>query len=390
MKRSSGPTVDRRRVLMALGYHDYQLHRGIVRYAREAGWILDTSMAHYGMVPDHWQGDGVLTLLIPSRTDITDYIGRQRVPVVAMSTDVPEVSVPRVRLDNERIGELGATHLIERGFDDLAFYQFSDLDDVRGREAGFRRAALAAGRRYQHLNWHAVGGSRNWLAWLTQQLRRFPMPIGILAQSDNRAAFLLNACEAARIAVPQQVAVLGVDNDQYACEFASVPISSIDSNRETLAYEAAALLDRLMRGETPPNSPLVVPPGGVVVRKSSDILAIRHKAVARALGYLWEHFAQPIDVDDVIHASRMSRCGIYRAFEKHVGCSIGDELARKRIECAKKLLVESREKLHRIAGLSGFSGGEHFSRAFTRLVGMSPSSYRRKYTKSQAINTNGH
>lgn len=392
MKRTSRRSMvcRQRRVLMALGYHDYQLHRGIARFARQAGWILDTSMAHYGVVPEHWQGDGILTLLIPGRTDIMECVRRRRVPVVAMTTDVPEMDVPRVRLDNQRIGELGAEHLIERGFEDLAFYQFSDIDDVRGREAGFRRAVLAAGRRYHHLNWHAAAGSRNWLDWLTRRLRRLPLPIGIMAQSDNRAAFVLSACEAAGIAVPQQAAVVGVDNDLYACEFAAVPISSVDSNRETMAYEAAALLERLMRGERAPEDPRVVPPCGVVVRKSSDMLAIRHKAVARALNFIWEHFAEPIDVDDVIKASRMSRCGIYRAFEKHVGGSIGEELSRKRVDRAKQLLVDSSEKLHRVAGLCGFSGGEHFSRAFTRLAGMSPSSYRRKYTKPQTMDTDIH
>lgn len=375
---------------MALGYHDYQLHRGIVRFAREAGWILDTSMAHYGVVPQHWQGDGIVTLLIPSRGDVVEYVRRQKVSVVAMTTDVAELACPRVELDNRRIGELGALHLLERGFEDLAFYQFSNINDVREREEGFRRTVEAAGRRYHHLNWHAAAGAGNWLDWLVRHLRRLPLPMGIMAQSDNRAGFVLSACEAAGIAVPQQVAVLGVDNDQYACEFAPVPISSVDSNRETMAYEAAALLDRLMRGERSPTGPHVIPPVGIVVRKSSDMLAIRHRAVARALGFLWEHFAEPISVEDVIRASRMSRCGIYRAFEKHVGCSIGDELARKRVEQAKKLLVESTEKLHRVAGKCGFSGGEHFSRAFTRLAGMAPSSYRRKYIKPQTKDTSIH
>ncbi len=368
-------------VLMALGYYDHQLHRGVVRYAREAGWSLDTSMAHYGVLPEYWRGDGVLTLLLPHRDDVLEFARRQTVPVVGLSLDVEDVKVPRVCLDNQRIGQLGAEHLLERGFQNLGFYKFSDICDVRGRQQGFREAVERAGGHCVSLDWHAATRRerrKGWFEWLVKRLCQLPLPIGIMAQSDNRAAQLINACEAAGLAIPDEIAVIGVDNDQYACEFASVPISSVDSARERLAYEGASLLGRLMAGEEPPQTPLKIAPHGVVVRKSSDILAVAHKAVARALGYIWEHFRDPIGVDDVVARCSMSRCGLYRAFEKHVGRSIGAELSRKRVEYAKTLLAESDEKLHRIARLSGFTGGEHFSRAFTRIVGDTPSEYRRR------------
>ncbi len=366
---------------MALGYYDHQLHRGVVRYAREAGWTLDTSMAHYGVLPEYWKGDGILTLLLPHREDVLEFMRRQVVPVVGLSLDVEDVRVPRVCLDNERVGELAAEHLLERGFENLGFYKFSNICDVCGRERGFRRAVEKAGARYVALDWHGASPKQRrlgWYAWLESKLRTLPLPIGIMAQSDNRAAQLINTCEAAGLAIPDEVAVVGVDNDEYACEFAPVPISSVDSNRESLAYEGAALLGRLMEGQSALGAPLEIAPRGVVVRKSSDILAVPHKAVAKALGFIWEHFRDPIGVEDVVAQSYMSRCGLYRAFEKHVGRSIGAELSRKRVEYAKSLLAESDEKLHRIARLSGFTGGEHFSRAFTRIVGHTPSEYRNR------------
>lgn len=374
-------TPPRPHVLMALAYYDHQLHRGVVRYAREAGWSLDTSMAHYGVLPEHWQGDGVLTLLLPHREDVLEFARQQTVPVVGLSLDVEEIRVPRVCLDNERIGQLAAEHLLQRGFKNFAFYKFSGICDVRGREAGFRETVEKAGGRYLPLDWNAAShddSHQGWFEWLKRQLRQMPLPMAIMAQSDNRAAQLINACEAAGLVIPDEIAVVGVDNDEYACEFASVPISSVDSGRESLAYEGASLLGRLMQGEPAPDSTLAIEPRSVVVRKSSDILAVPHKAVARALSFIWEHFRDRIGVDDVVAQSHMSRCGLYRAFEKHVGRSIGEELARKRVEYAKNLLAESDEKLHRIARLSGFTGGEHFSRAFTRLVGATPSDYRRK------------
>lgn len=383
---SSSAADSRRRVLMALGYYDHQLHRGIVRYAREAGWILDTSMGHYGVIPEHWQGDGIVTLLLPGRTDLIEYVRRQKVPVVSLTNDIPELPIPRVELDNVRIGQLGAEHLLARGFEDLAFFKFSNISDVQGRERGFREAVLAAGRRYTLLDWHHAAQEqpshkRSWLEWLKRRLQELPLPVAIMAQSDNRASHLISACEAVGLAVPEQVAIVGVDNDEHACELAPVPISSVDSNRERLAYEGAALLARLMEKKQPPRGPRKIPPTDVIVRKSSDILAVPHKAVARALSFIWQHYCEPISVADVVRASRVSRCGLYRAFERHVGRSIGEELSRKRVEYAQRLLADSKEKLHRVAGLSGFSGGEHFSRAFHRLVGIPPSAYRTQVRK---------
>ena len=225
---------------MALGYYDHQLHRGVVRYAREAGWILDTSMAHYGVIPDHWQGDGILTLLLPSRADIIQYVKRQKVPIVSLTNDVPELPIPRVQLDNVRIAQLAAEHLLDRGFQNLAFYKFSNISDVQGREQGFREVVQRAGRHYFLLDWHQAAQGRpsrkhGWLEWLKRRLQELPLPVGIMAQSDNRASYLISACEAVGLAVPEQVAIVGVDNDEHACEFASVPISSVDSDRETLA-----------------------------------------------------------------------------------------------------------------------------------------------------------
>ena len=348
-----------RRVLMALGYYDSQTHRGIVRYAREAGWVLDTSMTHYGVVPTHWSGDGLITILMPERADVTRFVRRQKVPVVALSGDVRQVKIARMVADDLQIGRLAAEHLMERGFTDLGFYKFTGADRVQGREEGFRLAVQRAGRRYHLLDWHAASQqkpSRNWFEWIKRQLRTLPSPIGIMAQSDLRAAYLISACEAVDLAVPEQVAVIGVDNDEHACELASVPISSVDYTREMVAYEGAKLLDRLMRGERTPRKPIKIAPRGVVVRRSSDIFAVTHKAVARALHFIREHYREPISVDDVIAASQASRCGLYRAFQKHVGRSVGQEIDRQRVEHAKTLLRQSREKLYRIAHRSGLSG----------------------------------
>ena len=365
---------------MALGYYDPQLHRGITRYAREAGWALDTSMAHYGVIPDHWRGDGVITILLSERGDITRFIRRQRVPVVALYADAPQVKVPRVVLDDVRIGQLAAEHLLERGFTDLGFYRFTGYQAVQDRQEGFRRAVEQAGGSFHLLDWYGAAQRRrkNWFDWLQRELTRLPLPIGIMAQSDHRAAYLLSACEAAGLAVPEQVAIVGVDNDEEACEFSSVPLSSVDCDREQMSYTGAQLLDRLMNGKRTPKRPIKIPPLATMVRHSSDIYAVADVTTARALQFIRQHFRESMGVEDVIRASGASRCGLYRAFHKYVGRTVGEEIDRQRVEHAKKLLRETRHKLYAIATLSGFSGSEHFTRTFRRVTGGPPSAYRRE------------
>ena len=385
MKGHRWTTRPRRRVLMALGYYDPQLHRGIVRFAHQAGWVLDTSMAHYGVIPHHWSGDGILAILIPDRPDIQQYIAAHPATAVALYADVPEVAIPRVVLDDARIGGLAAQHLLERGFSDLGFYRVTDLVAVQERERGFRDEVQRSGRRYHLLDWHRAAqdqAAENSFEWLKNRLSQLPLPIAIMAQSDHRAAYLVSACEAAGLAVPEDVAVIGVDNEEYACELAAVPISSVDANREQMAYEGARLLDQLMAGEVRPPAVTVITPQRVVVRQSSDIFAIPDRAVARALAFIRDHYQQPIRVKDVVVASRASRCQLYRAFTQHLQRSVGSEIDRQRVDHAQHLLLERREKLYRIARICGFSGPEHFTRVFQRLTGETPSQFRGRGKRS--------
>ena len=369
-----------KRVLMALAYYEHRMHLGVVRFAREANWILDTRMAHYGTPPDDWRGDGILTLALPDRRDLVRYLRKVQVPIVALTADVEGIATARVLLDNVRMGQMAAGHLIERGFRNLAFYKCTDYTDIRSREAGFAAAVKDAGLGYTCLNWYAVSRRnrrRELLPWLADRLRGLPKPLGIMAQSDHRAYSLVNACEVAELAIPEEVAIVGVDNDQYTCEFAPVPITSVDSNREELAYRGAALLDRLTQGHPPPAQPILVPPVGLIVRHSSDILAIEHPPVARALGFIWQHYRRRIGVEDVVAATAVSRCSLYRSFREYVGRTIREELERKRIEHAERLLLSSTNKVSHIARQCGFGSGEQFCRAFRRTTGITPSEFRR-------------
>lgn len=388
--KSSRPFVPprRKRVLLALAYYEHRMHLGAARYAREANWILDTRMAHYGALPDDWEGDGVLSLALPNRPDLTRYLRKARVPIVALTADVEGLAAARVLLDNFRMGQLAAEHLLERGFQHLAFFKCTDYADVRNREAGFAATVNSAGLDYVRLDWHAAARKnprRSMIAWLSRQLSKQPKPLGVMGQSDHRAYSVINACEAVGLAIPEQVAVVGVDNDPYTCEFAPVPITSVDSSRAELAYRGAKLLDRLIDGEAAPTAPVIVPPIGLVVRRSSDTVAIEDPEVAKAVTFIWQHYGQRIGVADVVASTLASRCSLYKAFKHYVGRTIREELERKRIEHARQLLLTSTDKVHRIARQCGFGSGEQFCRAFARVAGSTPSDFRAAHTKPQTF-----
>jgi len=368
-----------KRVLLMLGYYEHRMHLGVARYAREANWILDTTMAHYGRPPDCRHCDGVLALVLPDRREVARALRGLRVPIVDLIADVPGIATARVLLDNAAMGRMAAGHLLERGFRHLAFCKCTDYTDVRGREAGCAAAAAEAGLELHRLDWHAAARRRprlELIAWLAQQLTRLPKPLGVVAQSDHRAVKVINACELAGLAVPEQVAVVGIDNDEYTCEFAPVPITSVDSNREEYAYRGAQLLDRLIEGQRAPIEPVLVAPQGLIVRRSSDILAVEHPEVAKALSFIWRHFNDRIQVDDVVAVTAMSRASLYRAFEEQLGRTMRDEIERKRIEYACKLLATSADKVSHIARQCGFASGEQFCRAFARVMRVTPSEFR--------------
>lgn len=368
---------------MMLAYYEHRMHLGVARYARQANWILDTTMVHYGRAPDCHRCDGVLALVLPDRRELARTLRKLDVPIVDLVADVPGITPNRVLLDNRAIGRMAAEHLIERGFRNLAFFKCTNYTDIRGRETGVAATVAKARLGYHLLDWYNTSRRHprtDLIAWLARELEKLPRPLGVVAQSDHRAVHIINACAMAGLAVPEQVAVVGVDDDETTCEFAPVPITSIDSNREEYAFRGAQLLGRLMHGESVPAEPILVPPRGLVVRRSSDILALENPEVAKALSFIWRHFTSRIRVDDVVVATAMSRCALYRAFEDILGRTIREEIERKRVEHAQELLVGSRDKIRQVARQCGFASSEQFCRAFTRVTGVTPRDFRMSRT----------
>lgn len=376
------PPRERRRVLLALGWYAGQIHYGVARFARDAGWILNVEALRSGAAPRSWRGDGIIAIL-GTNTPMDRQLFAKRVPIVNIGHGGPR-TVPTVQADDDTIANLAVGHFASRGFRHYAYYLSSGGPGEAARYRPFAKALADRGLMLHTLDWasHVKGGASRRettrIKWLARSIAALPKPLAAFAEFDDRAIEILHACELAEIPVPEQVAVMGVDNDALRCDFAPVPLSSIDDDQEQQGYAAAALLERILNGEATPDAPLRVPPREVVTRRSSEILAVEHPVVASTLRAIWEHFKEPILADDIAQMFPVSARRLHDAFCKHVGHSIAIELARKRVEHVKDLLRTTDQKLTAIARASGFSSPDHLTKVFTRHVGMSPSKYRRR------------
>jgi LacI family transcriptional regulator len=383
-----GRSPDRkRRVMLAMGLHSHERQIGIARYAREAGWVLDARLLAFHAIDrekeyiDSSRYDGVLALMSRLAPWLPPLVKSLNLPVVDMWADFPDEKYPRVLLDHETTGRIGAEYLLAKGFRELLFYTHSIEGRAVSRRESFRQATLAANAHFHELLWnHASVPGKSRQAWLAEGLSRIPKPFAVMAGNDHIATEVLEAAEQAELRVPQDVAVLGVDNDPLVSELTDVPLSSIDSARERAGYEAAALLDRLMRGEPAPAEPMLIPPGRVVTRRSTDVLAVSDPEVAKALIFIRDHFGDPITVDDVADASLLSRRHLQDRFLAATGRTVREAMMWQRIDHAKKLLTETRAKVQSIAHQSGFHRGEHMSKVFRQWVGMSPQQFRERYS----------
>jgi len=372
-----------------MGFLSPERQAGIVRYARQAGWIVDWSLPRYHAVGqdqqylDASQYDGVLALCSKASPWLPELLRTFTIPVVDMWADYPQQRFPRVLLDNVAIGRAAANHLLWRGFKNLLFYTHAiEAKAAEARHEGFAQAGRAAGAQVQQLNWdHRIGpkGRQARAAWLAGWLGRAELPLGVMGSNDSIACEVLEAAELARLAVPRQVAVIGVDNDPAVTELALVPLSSVDSAREHAGYAAAELLDRLMDGAAAPAQPILIPPGPVIARRSTDALAVQDPQVAAAIQFIHDHFHEPITAEQVAAGAGVSRRWLQNRILIHTGRTIHQAITWQRIEHAQRLLAGTRIKIQLVASHSGFGTGENLCKVFRRLLGVTPQQYRERY-----------
>ena len=298
----------------------------------------------------------------------------------------PYLPFARVLEDHAHAARLVAEHFLSRGFANFMFYSDADNWSYEERGHAFVEALKEAGHACMWLRWHQSVAYRTdreqWKRkrnWLAARMRQAPKPLAIFAANDEQAMDVLESCESAGLAVPERVAIVGAENYLLAPEALHTPISSVDTNLETLGYRGAELLDKLMSGKAAaPKEPIRVPAASLVTRKSSDLLAVEHPGVGRSLRFIWDHCHEPISVKDLVSVAAMSRRGLHKAFLEHLGRTPGQELHRVRIERAKRLLTESDHKIETLAGMCGYQSANSFCVAFKQTTGVSPKQFRER------------
>jgi len=303
------------------------------------------------------------------------FYDRTGIPVV-LTADSDDYDLPRVAPNDAIVGRMALETFRDRGFRHVAFTgPWQPTASTLRREA-FCREAQRAGLKVSVFQ----GNSPVYLEPVTKahrDLRRWLVglakPVGLLVFCDSRALTVLHLCREADISVPEEIAVLGVDNDTLLCEMTHPRLSSIDHGARRIGYEAAALLDDLMHGREVPKPPVLVDPIGVVERHSTDTMAIEDPEIVR------ERAGEGIDVRDVLQAAALSRRALERGFRRTLGRTVYQEILRVRVEMAKHLLLRTDMPLTHVSNRCGFSYRTKMSEVFKRLTGLTPRQYRRKF-----------
>ena len=366
------------------GAYGRRLLQGITRYLQlHRSWSIFLERRELDSLRprwlDGWRGDGVLSRW--SRPDVADCLLAMPCPAIDLSGRRLPFGLPRIHCDDMAIGRLAAEHLLERGLRQFGFCGFDGEVWSMRRRDGFLNTLQRAGVRCDLYESPWIGLAAQPFEddqqYIESWLNGLPKPVGVMACNDIRGGQVLDGCRSTGLKVPEEVAVIGVDDDALLCGLYDAPLSSVIPNTELIGYEAAALLDQLLEGNKPTFKERLISPLGVATRRSTDVLAVEDPAFAFAMRYIHEHACHGITVEDILQGVPLSRMSLERRFRKYLGHSPHAEIRAIQIARAKQLLVETEHPVHRISQLVGFEHPEYFSVVFKREVGHPPGQYRR-------------
>jgi LacI family transcriptional regulator len=370
--------------------------RGIAKYSRAQGpWIF------YRKAPFYWgTSSKKATLQRLLKLDIDGIILREQreeelnesilalgLPVVVAPYREIFPNLHNIVTDDVAIGKMAAEYLIRRGFKQFAYCGFGQMYYwSRDRSKGFSNRVSQAGFE-THLYEYEQPKSRYPHSWEKEQvilvdwLKGLPKPVALMACNDDRSQHVLEACKIAGLNVPEQVAIIGLGNDDLVCDLASPPLSSIALGAEKGGYEAAATLDKLMKGKPVPNKRIIVPTLYVVTRQSTDILKIDDPYVSQALRFIYRRAKRDaIQVDDVLRAVPISRRSLYERFSRVLDRPVHEEIKRVRVDQLARMLVTTNLSISQIAHTLGCSDMKNLARYFKQAKGMSPLQYRKHHS----------
>jgi LacI family transcriptional regulator len=328
-----------------------------------------------------WRGDGII---LASNDEQELQLTREMdIPVINLAAGLADAhGIPRVMVNHFRAGQMAAEHLLGQGLGNFAFFGWEGVWYSDQRRLGFGSQVAQSGTTFSSfLQSPRVAASQNWtqgMADMTKWIESLPKPVGIFAVHDYRAQLLIEACQEAQLRIPDDVAVIGMDNDEVTCDYSVPTLTSVSRNSERVGWETSALLDRLMEGHPPPREDVLLEPDGVVARQSTDKLYSADPVVQRALDYMRENLAAQFNVVHLAGHAAVSKRTLEMRFREATGTSPHDYLVRLRMRHAQLLLAQPKKcTIEQIAFECGFGTLPTFYSAFRRATGKSPAAFRR-------------
>jgi LacI family transcriptional regulator len=370
--------------------YDRGVLRGIVEYAHIHGpWTFYDEPPAYLNPPNRkqvlvrmkgWHADGVIA---PQERE--DDIRELRLPsVVIVSTRHLPGNRCQVVTENAAVGNMAAEHLRSLGLRHFAYCGLGGMEWAAERCTHFCSNMAAAGFGVQVYNPRDPGSGESWYTEetrLSDWLAALPKPAGLMACNDDRARMIAEICRVRGIRVPDDIAILGVDNDEHVCNRATPPLSSVAMATERAGYETAALLDKLMARQAAVERTVVVHPTQVFTRQSTDLIAISDAVVVRAVRFIRNNRMRVIGVKNVAAAAGVSRRALQDRFRRTTGQTVLQSIHRSRLDSICRLLTETNLPMSEIASAIGYNEDAHIARFFARRTGMTPGQYRRKFRK---------
>lgn len=357
-----------------------EVFRGVLDYARHRrGWEFLTfrnePFVSFNEI-DLSSIDGLIGNINWNRE--VDQVLAAGVLAVSTAENIEDPRLPHVITDNLAVGRLGAEHLLRRGFRNFGFVSHGRLWFSRQRETGFRSVIEAASGHACHVFDEPMHVLESPATQLGSWLAGLPKPVAIMAANDIRGRDVVNAAAGEGLRVPEDVAVLGVDNDEWHTALVSTPLSSIRLDTRQEGYRAAMMLDELLRGQPAPASQLI-PPIGVVTRQSTEVSLSKDPLVSEALRVIETRCAEPIGIDHVLDTVGVSRRTLENRMKRALGKTPHAALCDARVSKAKGLLTDSRMTVNQIAHACGFDRQGNFTKMFKRVTGLTPGQYREQY-----------
>ncbi|MAS64131.1 MAG: hypothetical protein CL815_02765 [Coraliomargarita sp.] len=369
-------------IMLLLDWYDYRIHRGVSKVAKKFGWQLNCPKnlaAHEGILKG-WQGDGCIALLDNDQT--LEHFSKLKIPLIDLGLRNHLLEIPRIITDNYKIGKLAAEHFRDYGYREVFVIDHGNNAMYRERYDGLKNSVESGGgkitllKRASNIQNELIDELRQISA--NRGIKLEEQSIGFFAYHDTMAAEMISLCLRHKLRIPENIAILGVDNDDLINGGLSVELSSVDSDQEGLGTDAARLLSALLDNtkKSPKNKIYRHSPKGVVARRSTDCYAVHNPLVANALHWIHKNFYNGIQATDVADAMGITQQGLQKAFAAAYSRSPGQEIRYQRVQAVAHLLSTTNAKLDNIAKNCGYYSVNSLINSFRKRYGTTPGKYR--------------